>query len=134
MIEYIIQLTIRSVLSLRQQIRKFMTAKKPESVPPTRDAFILHCQRANYQALVWQRAHLAVQNLPSPTQYGWEIQNGELIPKLLEQKQNIDKWTTLVTCNCRGPCTTKICSCRKATLPCTVACHPSNADNCMNRD
>ena len=38
-----------------------------------------------------------------------------------------------VTCNCRGPCNTKQCSCKKAGRICTSACHRNNM-KCVNHD
>ena len=38
-----------------------------------------------------------------------------------------------VTCNCRGPCSTNQCSCRKAGRICSSACHRNNF-NCVNHD
>eukprot|EP00732_Lithocolla_globosa_P005956 Lithocolla_globosa_v1_NODE_6546_length_1070_cov_21.340887.p1 type:complete len:115 gc:universal NODE_6546_length_1070_cov_21.340887:215-559(+) len=40
-------------------------------IPPTREALFQHALRAAYQAGIWSRSHLSVQNCPSPGGWGW---------------------------------------------------------------
>ena len=114
------------------QLRRFSSNTVPETIPPSRDALQLHCQRAHYQALVWNSAHHAEQELPSPAELGWRIDDaGNICPQLTTLPTMVDECIPLITCSCKGNCSTKRCSCRKAGLECTLACHPKQ-DHCLN--
>ena len=55
------------------------------SLPPTEDAFKLHMFRALYQLSLYIISHLADPNLPVPTQFGWKILDGKLLPIMMEK-------------------------------------------------
>jgi len=44
----------------------FSKKGKPEALPPTSDALLLHVKRVYYQAIVWKPAHCSEPHLPDP--------------------------------------------------------------------
>jgi hypothetical protein len=40
-------------------------------LPPCKSALYKHCQHANYQAFIWNNAHIANPEIPSPLVHGW---------------------------------------------------------------
>ena len=40
-------------------------------LPPCRDALMLSCKQANYQAAIWRKAWLGKIDVPSPHRHGW---------------------------------------------------------------
>jgi len=44
-------------------------------LPPCRSSLRLHCERANYQTMIWKRSHIAYSSLPSPTACGWILED-----------------------------------------------------------
>ena len=55
------------------------------NLPPCRRSLEQHIKRANYQAAIWKRAHIAKPDIPSPSNgHGWTIQDGILEPLWFE--------------------------------------------------
>ena len=62
-------------------------------LPPCRDCLHMHILRANYQALIWNSADKAYQEIPSPDGHGWKLDEignisfewtkGEILPNEL---------------------------------------------------
>jgi len=50
------------------EVRAILLSKKdkPEALPPTSDALVLHVKRVYYQATVWKPAHCSEPHLPDP--------------------------------------------------------------------
>lgn len=50
-------------------------------LPPCSRSLAQHIRRANYQMVLWRRAHIPVLHMPSPTDgHGWQLVNGYLEP------------------------------------------------------
>ena len=58
----------------------FTRTQNIETIPPTKNALFLHTKRALYQSGVWSKCLEAIQNLPSPKNFGWK-NSGELLVK-----------------------------------------------------
>ena len=90
-------------------------------IPPTEDAFYLHLQRALYQLAIYKRAHLSHMNLPSPTDFGWQIVNGGLSPILMLKLARPERERPTY-CNCTRSKCLRNCSCSKYNVECITAC------------
>jgi hypothetical protein len=121
----------QSINSLRAQL--FHTKDDPCKLPPTSDALNLHILRAMYQALVWYCAGVAKPDLPSPETCGWHVDQGHLVPTLMELEAVPTACRELVSCGCRGDCSTARCSCKRASVACIEACKCNNCKNNVNR-
>ena len=65
----------------------FTRTQNIETIPPTKNALFLHTKRALYQSGVWSKCLEAIQNLPSPKNFGWK-DSGEVLIKW------VPHWTT----------------------------------------
>ncbi len=51
------------------------------TLPPCRGVLQQHIRRVNYQVAIWRQAHIAVIDVPSPTDgHGWTLKSGHLEP------------------------------------------------------
>ena len=114
------------------RVKLFCSGKAQEVLPPTSDAVQFHIMRSHYQASVWHQAHIQYPILPPPTEMGWELKNGQLVPKLLSLPAIPKACAEITTCGCRKGCLSKLCSCRKMQLPCVEACRCHKDSACQN--
>ena len=105
---------------------------KSEDLPPTSECLSHHIKRANFQAFVWNRALVPLQNIPSPDEHGWKLENGKLFPVLMTRSPAPEGMTELTTCRCTTSECKRSCSCRKSNLPCTEACLCMADEGCCN--
>ena len=113
----------------------FFKKGKPEALPPTSDAAHLHIRRAHFQAMIWKQAGSPLQDLPSPTDFGWELSEGRLKPVLMTAEAIPTASLEMIFCGCSTRCRNKRCRCRKAMLPCTTLCNCKSATEdhtCLN--
>jgi len=93
---------------------------------PTKAALkVLLILRAHYQAMIWLLAvtDTAKPNLPSPTNYGWDEENSQYMPKVSDLPPAHTAVVELVKCGCgKSQCSTEACSCKKHSLACTELC------------
>ena len=96
--------------------------KNYDDIPPTEDALRMHALRATYQAgHIWSQSLVPNPQLPSPGNWGWNIQNGGKLEINWTEKDPIAKaCKELKCCQCKTEC--KRCKCAKALLPCTSLC------------
>lgn len=117
----------------------FLKKGKPDALPPTSDALLLHVRRAHYQTLVWKQAHCSEPNLPDPQTLGWKrIADNKLQPLLMTQDPIPKSCQEIISCSCFTGCANLRCSCKKAKLYCTSLCacksNNVNANPCRNTD
>lgn len=105
---------------------------KSEDLPPTSECLSHHIKRANFQAFVWNRALVPLQNIPSPDEHGWKQENGKLFPVLMTRSPAPEGMTELTTCRCTTSECKRSCSCRKSNLSCTEACLCMADEGCCN--
>ena len=97
------------------------------TLPPTREAFIEHVKRAHFQTVLWRTINIDPRQL-KPEEFGWKMDtdNKSLRPIGLpdDTKPAPDYILKMIRCDYKGepPCNTKICSCKKKGLPCTMFC------------
>ena len=93
-------------------------------LPPTEDSFGLHLQRTAYQLMIWKSAHIGIQELPDPTEWGWQWSPDSgilLVPKLMNQVCSAPELLNDLICDCADGCNTA-CVCAKHKQPCVPAC------------
>ena len=95
-----------------------------ELMPPTQGALLEHANRAFYQARVWVQCLMSIQNLPSPSDYGWTNVKGCWEILWSKEAMTCKDLTVLVSCKCKkeGGCKGGNCKCVKHGLPCTTLC------------
>ena len=101
----------------------FAKGRQVEQIPPTQDALLQHTKRAAFQGgYCWGRIMIAIQDLPSPGDWGW-VQNpqGKWIPWWITIPEAAKCCTELIKCGCKKACKPP-CKCSKASLPCTDLC------------
>ena len=100
-----------------------------EKLPPTQSALKYKIFRGHYCSIVLKRSHQAIQNLPSPENYGWEISEELLKPILTDNLPAPEAIIELSFCGCQTKCSTNRCKCYKHQLNCTDMCKCNNCDN-----
>ena len=100
-----------------------------DHIPPTQTALEQHIKRAAYQAgQVWGQSLQAIQELPSPLEWGWEKSTeAGWIPKWTTLPEASKICNELIRCGCKKACR-GLCKCTKSNLPCTALCNCSG--NC----
>ena len=105
----------------------FGRSQNIENIPPTQNALLMHCKRAQYQCGIWVRSLDAQQQCPSPQNFGWKVSTGP-------DRKWMPIWTTMleatkecrefVKCGCKaGSCSsTASCKCNAADFRCTLLC------------
>ena len=107
---------------------------KPRKLPPTDDSFILHVLRCSYQIMIWMESLTSIVELPSPTDYGYEIDTdtGHYIPTLVSQPLAPPELLNDLVCFCEDLCS-DTCVCTTNEQLCTQACNCTRADRiCEN--
>ena len=97
---------------------------KLESIPPTKDALLLHCKRVIYECGTWRKCLEANQQLPSPENFGWKQTNDQNVvwePLWISGTEASKEARQLTKCTCKSEAC-RNCKCRKASLRCTTFC------------
>ena len=100
------------------------------TLPPTTGALKYRIFRSHYVALVLKKCSEPTQNLPDPVNFGWELENGNLVPIMTVDLPAPSGLIELSMCSCKTSCETNRCSCRRNKLLCTDMC--KCGDNCEN--
>ena len=83
-----------------------------ESLRPTDDALKFHVMRVNYQLFIWKKALAAKSTIPPPTGNGCHLENGILVPTLIEREPAPNTLVEFTTCGCQKGCS-RNCKCQK---------------------
>ena len=93
-----------------------------ERIPPTKAALEQHIRRAAYQAgYVWEQTCVAQQELPSPSDWGWQFVAVGWTPIWSLLPEAAKACHELIHCKCKKACR-GLCKCSKANLSCTALC------------
>ena len=96
-----------------------------EKLPPTAAALLQHANRAVYQAMIWVNSLNPIQNLPSPSAFGWK-KSGDGVWNILWTLESMTckDLEVLVSCKCKkdGGCAGGNCKCHKHGQLCTISC------------
>ena len=74
---------------------------------------------------------LVSDNIPSITDFGWEIKDGQVVVKWMTMPVAPNGILGNVKCGCKSGCSTRRCACVKAELKCTGLC---GCNGCVNFD
>ena len=77
-------------------------------LPPTMSALKYKIFRSHFICLVLKRSHMAIQNLPPPQNYGWELNGESLDPILIDNLPAPLGLIELSVCGCNGDCSTEV--------------------------
>ena len=75
-------------------------------LPPTLYALKYNIFRSQYVALVLKRCNKTVQNFPDSAGFGWELENGNLVPVMTDNLPAPTCLIELSMCSCNSPCQT----------------------------
>ena len=101
-------------------------------LPPTMRALKYRIFRAHYAALILKTCTSSIQNLPDPCGFGWELDNGNLVPTMTDDLPSPTGLIELSMCSCKTGCSSGRCTCKKNKLLRTEMCKCSDA--CKNSD
>ena len=103
-----------------------------ENIPPTKGALVQHVHRAILQAgYIWGQTLISQQDVPSPTNWGWEKSEDGWVPKWTELPEASVACYELIHCGCKKSCQ-GLCKCFRASLSCTTLC--ACAGHCSRQD
>ncbi len=100
-----------------------------DALPPDSDSLRQHIERANFQALAWNRCLLARLQLPPAAGNGWKLTDGQLEIVWKTRPSAPESLLEYVNCKCQTGCKTKRCSCLKSGLQCTDLCRCKDCHN-----
>ena len=100
----------------------------PKCLPPTAAAAKFHSLRTYFQVQEWKE-----NNKLKPCDFGWIIRDGKLHPLTTDLPPAPANVLKLSKCSCAGSCS-KLCSCRKNGLECSLACKNCKGLTCTNSD
>ena len=103
-----------------EKARKEVAAKR---LPPTENSFSLHLKHCCYQLMIWKRCLEGSPQIPSPTEFGYYIENetGLLKPEMMTQSPAAPELLNDILCNCESECN-DTCTCALNRQACTKAC------------
>ena len=96
-------------------------------LPPTISAVKYRILRAHYAALTLKKCTSSIQSLPGPWEFGWGLDNGNLVPITTGGLPAPTGLIDLSMCSCKTGCSSRRCTCRKYYLLCTKMCKCSDA-------
>ena len=86
-----------------------------------------HSNRVYLQVQEWTRwAGL------NPTEWGWQLNDGNLIPVQMDLPPAQPELLNVIRCNCKIGCASVRCSCRKNGLQFTLTCKEYRGASCAN--
>ena len=102
-----------------------------EKLPPTMSALKYKVFRAHYVSMTLRKSHVSLQRLPPAINYGWENNNGVLVPIMTDNLPAPLALIELSVCGCQSDCCTDRCKCRKNKLVCTDMCKCNGCENSL---
>ena len=102
---------------------------KPETLPPTEGAATQHSLRTYLQTQDW----LALESMSlDPCGYGWTIGAHGFEPVPTLDPIAPEELLHFISCNCKGDCSSRRCSCKKNGIKCISACGTCKGTMCKN--
>ena len=90
--------------------------------PPKQPALKYEIYINHYITLVFQRAYLAIRNLPSSLGHGWEAKDNVYVSIMTDELPFLLELMELSMCGCKTSRNTIRCKCIKYWLMCTDLC------------
>lgn len=106
--------------SLKKKVAKL------EALPPTSASALQHSLRAYHQIQQWRGNRL------KPEDWGWQRDGKDLQPVRTLLPPAPDAIMSLISCSCKGTCSTSHCSCFKTGIACSAICKVCEGESCMN--
>lgn len=104
-----------------------------DNMPPTQAALKPAIQRCHYQCTEWNRDTQAHPNLPTPTDYGWKLANGEFEPIMCTIPCAPEEILNLIKCACKKNNCSQRCKCSTQKIHCTEMCEcAADPEFCSN--
>lgn len=118
----------RHISYMRRVSRTSLTSAEFQlaSLPPTSASARFHCLRAYLTIQQW----LGNDDI-CPTDWGWELVDGKLLPIPTDQAPAPDRVLKIVSCGCKVGCG-KRCKCVRAGLFCSPMCSSCTGLTCKN--
>ena len=102
---------------------------KPENLPPTEGAAAQHSLRAYLQTRDW----MLLQSMSlNPSDYGWTVGIHGFEPVTTLDPIAPAELLRFTSCNCKGDCSNRRCSCMKNGVKCIAACGNCKGITCKN--
>ena len=99
-----------------------------ENLPSTEHSASFHSMRTYLQVQAWLGREL------SPEDWGFQLIHGQCRPIRMVEAPAPIELLKIIRCNCSQNCSTKVCTCKKFNLFCTVACGQCRGLSCCNRE
>ncbi|KAK3910268.1 Chromosome-associated kinesin KIF4 [Frankliniella fusca] len=119
-----------------EENRKLLFPKRKgnaANLPPTMDSLKQHIFRAVFQAgFIWGQALLTLPTMPSPSKWGWHMEEGKWAPTWTTQPPIWEECPEMRGCSCKTACGYQ-CGCRKAKLTCFPLCQNCQGMACTNK-
>ena len=102
-----------------------------EKLPPTMAALKFKILRSQYTTSIWKLSHIPRPLLPSPINFGWQLNKPENTyePVMMEQLPAPDSIIELSMCKCNSGCSSLRCKCKKNGMLCMEMCLCINCQN-----
>ena len=91
---------------------------EPSSLPPTSSSAKYHSMRVYLQVQQWKDPKCSLK----PEHWGWRKSKGVYIPIASDLEPAPKDLLKVFWCNCQGDCNSRMCTCRKYSRECSVAC------------
>ena len=85
-----------------------------------------------HQLRQWVTATRPMIDILDPCEYGWEKENCVYVASTTDESFAPESLITLVSCQCKGACQSKSCSCKSSKEVCTDMC--GCTELCENTD
>jgi hypothetical protein len=109
---------------------------EPERLPPTSRAAYFHGLRVHHQIVSWMMIDTNDDSTLSVDEWGWELDDGLLVPVKTDIDVAPENLLQIVRCNCKSlknQCGSNLCTCRKHGLPCSKTCGSCHGEDCLNK-
>ena len=100
----------------------------PSALPPTSSAFKYHSLRVYLQVQQW----IIRECVLKPDHWGWSLVGGKYIPIEMDIPPAPEELLKIIRCTCKGDCSNRMCTCKKYSRECTIACLNCRGSACSN--
>ena len=112
----------------QERVSKSSKQVEGKNLPPTSAAAKFHSMRVWYQTQAWKGKG----GDNNPEDWGWSIENGQLLPIKTDLPPAPEKLLVVIRCNCKSGYNSIRCSCKKHNIECSPLCGDCKGLTCMN--
>lgn len=88
--------------SLRYNVLSKKIICYPDHLLPTESSTKYHCQRVDYQIMVWAEMGSDM----NPVDWGWKLEDNQFVPVMTNKAAAPERLLQMIHCNCTTPCQT----------------------------